>query len=194
MNDYSLDGGQWEALKASAETDEGRGEDFSLACNVQATDHVHTRRIGAVGSGLAARVAIATHNVDDSITVFLAAPEARTLAAALLNAADEIDGVTPLVFFPPAPEAEPETAPEEPEEGEDVVEGEIVEEDEVADPYDAEALIGETLTILANGVEVRVRSIMGRLSTGEPVYRVTTAEGVIGTVPWSGLSDPEEPA
>ena len=37
-----------------------------------------------------------------SALVYISAPEARQLAAHLLNVADEIDGKTPLVFFPRA--------------------------------------------------------------------------------------------
>lgn len=79
------------------------GEDYALACNASPqSDHVHVRRIGAEGSLLNGRVLLFTHGEEgeDVATVYIAAHEARMLAAALLNMADELDGVTPLVFTP----------------------------------------------------------------------------------------------
>jgi hypothetical protein len=84
--------------------------EIEKACNVDARDHVHLARVGEKGSGLAARGLLTLHEGSSAARVFLAAPELRQLASALLNVADAIDGKTPLVFFDPsAPETdEPE--------------------------------------------------------------------------------------
>lgn len=76
-------------------------EEISLACNADARDHIHAGSIGEPGSGLAARGIVQVHEGGSATRVFLSAPELRTLASALLNVADEIDGETPLSFFPP---------------------------------------------------------------------------------------------
>lgn len=83
------------------------GPDFEVADNARPGQHVHARRIGEPGSRALGRVAVITHNeAGGAIASVIAAPQARALAAALLNAADEIDGVAPLVFFPRDPEAQ----------------------------------------------------------------------------------------
>ena len=58
------------------------------------------------------------HKSPDSVAIFVSRPgvgkltiglrpgEARKFAAAILNAADAIEGVTPLVFMPPSPDGE----------------------------------------------------------------------------------------
>lgn len=84
-----------------------RVEEIAKACNVDARDHVHVHRVGEPGSGLGARGLVVVHEGDSLTRVFLAAPELRQIASALLNVADAIDGKTPLVFFDPdAPEVE----------------------------------------------------------------------------------------
>lgn len=117
MTDYSLDGGQWEALREQI-TDGVQGEDFALACNAAREEHVHVRRVGEAGSRLGGRVVVSTHGQPGAVPIFLAAPEARMLAAAILDAADDLDGVTPLVYMPPGPDgyaAHDEIATPEPE-------------------------------------------------------------------------------
>lgn len=106
---FDLDGGQWDALRDS----EDEGDELVIACNVRKTDHIHVRRVGPAGSGLGARVTILTHGPNGATSAFLASPQARKLAAHLLNAADEIDGTTPLVFSPRA--SVPEEAQDDPE-------------------------------------------------------------------------------
>lgn len=104
---FDLDPGQYEALREHLNP-QGMGPDFALACNVESGDHVHVRRIGPEGSRFEGRVAVMTHGDSGQAIVYVAAPQARTLAAAILTAADELDGDTPLGFFPrqPIPEAD----------------------------------------------------------------------------------------
>lgn len=71
------------------------GEDFEASCSIQPLDHVHVTRLS---SGVTARVGLGLHDRSDAISVYLTPAVARQVAAALLNAADEIDGVTPLTF------------------------------------------------------------------------------------------------
>lgn len=103
MTDYSLDGGQWEALREQI-TDGVQGEDFALACNAAREEHVHVRRVGEAGSRLGGRVVVSTHGQPGAVPIFLAAPEARMLAAAILDAADDLDGVTRLNYVPVTPD------------------------------------------------------------------------------------------
>jgi hypothetical protein len=78
------------------------GEEFALACNADAGDHLHTVRIGPKGSGLEGRVAVKVHDAEGrQLIVYLAASDARSLAAHLLNFADELDGYEPLMFWHP---------------------------------------------------------------------------------------------
>lgn len=98
-----------EDLSFRAQLDNGRSDELTWACDVDETDHLHIARVGELGSRLRGRVGVKTHGIDDPGTVtFFSAAEARMIAAAILNAADEIDGAVPLVFHPrPAtPEAE----------------------------------------------------------------------------------------
>lgn len=114
MTDYTLTEDEWNALSEAAEAPGGRGDEFQVASNVDSdTDNVRVRRVGPAGGGLKARVVVFVEtliesedeDVEDEIQsslAYISAPEARQLAAALLNVADEIDGKTPLVFFPRA--------------------------------------------------------------------------------------------
>lgn len=91
-----------------------RHSETQKACNIDERDHVHVARVGDAGAGLEARGLVMVHEGGALCRVFLAAPELRHLASALLNVADAIDGVTPLTFFPPAPETdEPNSNDEE---------------------------------------------------------------------------------
>ena len=106
---YQMDRGQARTLLQEEPVAE-----ISRACNIDARDHVHVGRIGDPGSGLGARGVIQVHEGGRLAKVYLASPELRQLASALLNVADAIDGKTPLVFFDPsAPSAEePQNYPE----------------------------------------------------------------------------------
>lgn len=106
---YDLDGGQWEALQALMGDPSNIGDDLAIACNVTSDDHVHARRVGATGSRFEGRVALAMHSSAGAVFVYVAAPQARRLAAHLLTAADELDGLTPLVFHKPRIADEAET-------------------------------------------------------------------------------------
>ena len=126
MTDYTLTEEEWTALSEAANEPDGRGEEFQLASNVDAeTDNVRVRRVGPAKGGLKARACVyieslvehEDEDVEDEIQstlVYISAPEARQLAAALLNVADEIDGKTPLVFFPRLPNGEEAPEAEEP--------------------------------------------------------------------------------
>lgn len=98
---FSLDMGQLVALQNAADEPAGRGDDLGFACNATPDEHIHARRVGHAGSRLGGRASIAAHGANGYAVVFLAAPEARRLAAHLLTIADDLDGVTPLVFTPP---------------------------------------------------------------------------------------------
>lgn len=87
-------------------------QEIQRSCNVDARDHLHIGRVGEAGAGLAARGLIQVHEGGDNSRVFLAAPELRQVAAALLNVADEIDGRVPLSFFDPAAPSAEEPEPE----------------------------------------------------------------------------------
>lgn len=81
--------------------------EITVVCDADPRDHLHVGAVGDPGSGLEARGLIVSHEGGRVSRVFVAAPRLRQLASALLNVADEIDGKTPLVFFPPgAPDAE----------------------------------------------------------------------------------------
>ena len=126
MTDYTLTEEEWTALSEAAHAPDGRGPSFGIASNVDPdTDNVHVRRVGPAGGGLKARAVVYVEtlmehedeDVEDEIIsalVYISAPEARQLAAALLNVADEIDGKTPLVFFPRTPSGEEAPEVEEP--------------------------------------------------------------------------------
>lgn len=115
MTDYPVSPDEWQALTAEAETPGGLGEMFEIACNVDPdTDFLQARRVGRAGASTS-RAAIYVHHSDDMYaTVYVAAAEARKIAAHLLNIADEIDGKTPLVFFPRLPNGEEAPEAEEP--------------------------------------------------------------------------------
>ena len=108
--DYALTIDQARALVKSAD----QGDDFSTPDNSRPDAHVHVRRVGAPGARKGARVAVMMHgeNPQAMLVSLISAPQARMLGAALLNAADEVDGKTPLVFFPP--EAREAVEPEAP--------------------------------------------------------------------------------
>ena len=126
MTDYTLTEAEWNALSEAADAPDGRGPEFGLASNVDPeTDNVRVRRVGPVKGGPKSRVVVnvemLTSNEDEDVEdelvsalVYISAPEARQLAAALLNVADEIDGKTPLVFFPRLPNGEEAPEVEEP--------------------------------------------------------------------------------
>lgn len=126
MTDYALTEDEWNALSEAAEAPGGRGDEFQVASNVDSdTDNVRVRRVGPAGGGLKARVVVFVEtliesedeDVEDEIQsslAYISAPEARQLAAALLNVADEIDGKTPLVFFPRLPSGEEAPEVDEP--------------------------------------------------------------------------------
>ena len=115
MTDYTLTEAEWLALSEAANEPDGRGDEFQLASNVDTeTDNVRVRRVGPAGGGLKARACVyieslvehEDEDVEDEIQstlVYISAPEARQLAAALLNVADDIDGAVPLAFFPRTP-------------------------------------------------------------------------------------------
>jgi hypothetical protein len=105
---YQMDRGQARSLMAEKPV-----EEIVRVCNVDAEDHVHLARVGDAGSGLGARGLIVAHEGGRQAKVYLASPELRQFASALLNVADAIDGKTPLVFFDPsAPSGtEPDTYP-----------------------------------------------------------------------------------
>lgn len=82
-------------------------QEIAKVCNVDPRDHLHVVRAGSKGSGLKGRGALLTHEGESTTRIFLAAPELREVAAALLNVADDLDGITRLNFVPPAmPEAD----------------------------------------------------------------------------------------
>lgn len=120
MTDYTLTEEEWAALSEAAEAPGGRGPEFQLASNVDPeTDNVRVRRVGPAKGGLKARAVVYVESLDDqgdilSTLAYISAPEARQLAAALLNVADDIDGKTPLVFFPRLPSGEEAPEAEEP--------------------------------------------------------------------------------
>lgn len=120
MTDYALNEAEWSALTEAAEAPGGRGPEFQLASNIDPeTDNVRVRRVGPAKGGLKARAVVYVESLDDegdilSTLAYISAPEARQLAAALLNVADDIDGKTPLVFFPRLPNGEEAPEAEEP--------------------------------------------------------------------------------
>lgn len=102
---YPMSQEQRRSLSQEVRTiDAAYGEDFSVACNADPEDHLHTRRLGLPGDAHS-RVGVAIHASSALSMVYIHPTEARMLAAALLNLADELDGTTPLVFFPPSPES-----------------------------------------------------------------------------------------
>lgn len=90
-------------LAFRARLDGGQGEDVVHRCDVSPNDHLHLVRVGEANARLRGRVGIRLHSGKDDggIAVLFSAPEARQIAAELMNIADELDGVTPLVFHPP---------------------------------------------------------------------------------------------
>lgn len=103
MKDYSLSDAEHHALiEEVGSVPAAYGPDFALACNLAEEDHVHARRVGTVGKAHA-RIAVSVHDETDQQSIFLHPAQARVLAARLLNLADELDGTTPLVFFPRDP-------------------------------------------------------------------------------------------
>jgi hypothetical protein len=116
MTDHHLTEAQWLRLKREGEMPGGLGEMFQVACNVTPeTSLLQARRIGLAGRGLESRVGIFVQDSEEMYaTVYISAAEARQVAAHLLDAADEIDGVTPLAFFPRTPGGEEAPEAEEP--------------------------------------------------------------------------------
>jgi hypothetical protein len=76
---------------------QGPGPATRFACQVRPSDvaEVQRTRLGAVQLGVREGSAQAR--------IALSPAAARAMAAALLNAADEIEGVVPLVFYPRTP-------------------------------------------------------------------------------------------
>ncbi len=108
---YPITREEFASLMARAQAG-ATGEEYVFACDAQPSDHVHVRRLGEEGARIGGRVAVAAHGKRGQAVIYLAAPEARALAARLLDAADELDGVVPLVFMPrgedePEPQATP---------------------------------------------------------------------------------------
>lgn len=98
--DYSLDQPGFMNILRAVQTGT-MGDDVAFACNARPTDHLHLRRIGNEGDRLDGRIAVAMHDgTGSSVVAYFAAPEARQIAAQLLNLADELDGATPLTFMP----------------------------------------------------------------------------------------------
>lgn len=103
-NRFQLSQEEAQRLLAKAPDAEER---LGFVCDADPRDHLHVGRIGDQGSGLEARGTLLIHEGGRAARVFMAAPRLRVLAAALLDVADEIDGMTPLTFFPPeVPEVE----------------------------------------------------------------------------------------
>lgn len=96
---FALTIDQARALLQSGQT----GDDYSVPDNARPDQHVHVKRVGPAGGRRSSRVAVILHgeNPQAMLVSLVAAPQARALAAALLNAADEIDGKRPLVFTAP---------------------------------------------------------------------------------------------
>lgn len=103
MTNPELSADEYRALKAARAMPSGRGEDFSVPCSVDSDDTLTAFRAGEKETPLA-RVQVETTFGEEEATLFITAKDARRFAAHLLNAADEIDGTTPLVFFPRLPE------------------------------------------------------------------------------------------
>lgn len=174
----------------------GRYTDTAFASDSRPDVHVHVLRIGDEGAGLAGRVAVAAHGPNGEAAVYVAADEARAVAAAILNAADELDGVTPLTYTADAPETDEPGG------------WAALEIDEAAD-FDAypgaDELVGETLHIIRAGDDTLHCLDLGDVVVvvdhggitgpdGEPFYLVRrVADGVAQIVQWRDLSDPEEP-
>lgn len=97
--DNALDGQAYETLMARI-ADGHYGEDHEFHCNANQSDHVHIRRFGDKGDGMAGRVGIAAHSGPGLVVTYFTASEARMIAAVLLDAADELDGKDLLMFFP----------------------------------------------------------------------------------------------
>lgn len=99
---YSMTQGEIAAL-----CDAPASLEIARVCNAEPEDEIRVVLVGEPGSGLAARGGIEVEEGGSKARVFLASPELRQLASALLNVADKIDGKTPLVFFDPSsPSAE----------------------------------------------------------------------------------------
>lgn len=99
--DVTLDTDPMDPARFADLTSDGQsgivGQNYGFSCSIQAADHAHVQRVGA---GAHARVAVAVHDSDDVAAIYVSPAQARKIAAALLNAADEINGLTPLVFVP----------------------------------------------------------------------------------------------
>lgn len=101
---FALDEDGWDALRDSFDDEANLGEDLAISCNVSKADHLHARRAGAKGSTIG-RVAVMVHNgAGANVVVYIAPSQARRFAAHVLNAADDLDGKTPLAFLPRFPE------------------------------------------------------------------------------------------
>lgn len=100
--DYSLTPAATAALLAAVRNGTA-SDDFAFNSNHNPAVHLHARRWGPAKGGLASRVALSAHNADGTgAALLVSSAEARQIAAQILDLADEIDGVTALVFNPAA--------------------------------------------------------------------------------------------
>lgn len=103
MSLHPMTPSEYAALLEAARQPSALGERKAFTCDVDDFDVFHMQRVGAPNSRLAGRIGLCTHSGDEDpgAVVFVSAPEARMIAASLLNLADELDGTTPLNFHPP---------------------------------------------------------------------------------------------
>lgn len=101
MNYHPMSEPQYDAMMDKFEAGV-TGQEVVFPCDVDHEDHLHVLRIGDLGDGLAGRVGVLAHaGGSDSVRIFIAASEARVLAATLLTVADELDGEAPLLWLSP---------------------------------------------------------------------------------------------
>lgn len=89
------------ARLASRAASGARGEDIFFACNADEETHLHFMRLGDPGDRDEGRVGFTIHGPGGGEELFLTAGEARSVAAHILNVADELDGTQPLMFWHP---------------------------------------------------------------------------------------------
>lgn len=111
MSEHNLTADHYKSLIKQASAERVFDDAFFLRCNGNVHDRIYVAAIGDAGRGIAGRVCLLAQRVTgETVSLMVTAAEARMFAAELLDAADYLDGVTPLVFFPPgSPDgAEPE--------------------------------------------------------------------------------------
>lgn len=87
----------WEPLRAAGKA----GTASRFLCSMDPADYLLVQRLGdRRDGGVFPAVGVYMRNGSSLGTTILAAADARRMAAALLDAADEADGTTPLVFLP----------------------------------------------------------------------------------------------